>query len=179
MKPVTLPITRSEVSRRRRAMISPLSAGVGLAMVADRVQDPPASRRLFLPARGRLVYLEFRRVLLAQGPPVFVRKYLGEPAARRLPMIEDRQRQRAAGEPQVPFDQRAQERFVGLSRVQHPPLARRRQFLFGAKLVGLRQHVLQRHHRGVAALREGAVLIVHVGGAAAYPGGEVSPGAPA
>ncbi len=55
------------------------------------------------PSAGRLL-----RVQLGQRAPVLVREDLDELAARGVPVVEDRERPRAAGEAQVALDQLAQ-----------------------------------------------------------------------
>ena len=48
--------------------------------------------------------------------------------------------------------------------------------LLARLLLGRRGDRLERHHRHVAAAREAAVLVEHVGDAARHAGGEIAPG---
>src|SRR5205807_10334785 len=54
-------------------------------------------------------------------------------------------------------------------------LAFSREILFFAQLLDFVQHSLERNHRSIAALCEGAIFIVDIGDAAAHTGSEVSP----
>ena len=53
---------------------------------------------------------------LAERAPVLVREHLHEPGLRGIPVVEQLQRQRAAGEAQVTFHQFAHHHGVGLNR---------------------------------------------------------------
>ena len=78
------------------------------------------------------------RMHLGERAPVLVREHLDELRARRVPIVEQRQRERAAREAQVPLDLLAQQRLVGLARVPLPALARRGELLFRGRLLRLR-----------------------------------------
>ena len=77
------------------------------------------------------------RVHLGQRALVFGRENLDEFPARRLPVLEDRERERASGVTQVPLDQLAQQRLVGPAGVQQAALAGGSEILFRLRLLGL------------------------------------------
>src|SRR5262245_10025543 len=104
---------------------------------------------------------------LAESAAVFVREHFDEPAAVLGPALEDMLRARAAGVARMPLEQALDVRLVGEALV--PQLAPELRFLL---LLGGER--LERHHRGVAAFRERAVLVEDVGDAAGHAGGKIS-----
>src|SRR6266567_1921716 len=96
-------------SRRHRRQPRPMPAHCGAAM---KTNDP--SRRRSLPAGSRRVRLELGGVLLTERTSILVRKHLHELAARGFPMIEDRERERTAGKPEMALDEHAQQSVVGV-----------------------------------------------------------------
>src|SRR5438874_9533126 len=128
MKPVILPITQlqgelasqgraSDTLRCHRRRPRPTPAPSRAATKANEL-----SRRSLLPAGSRCVRLDLGGVLFTERTPILVRKHLDELAARGFPMIEDRERERAAGELEMALDERAQQSVVGVAKMQNAPL---------------------------------------------------------
>src|SRR5258707_9620857 len=83
----------------------------------------PTLRNLLALAGASGLGSRLRDMHLAQRPLVFVRKYLDEAAAHRIPMVEHRQRTCAARETQVALDPRSQHRFVEFTRMPQAPFS--------------------------------------------------------
>src|SRR5215471_17553575 len=77
-------------------------------------------RRLLLLLRGGSLRHGLRCMHLGKRAPVFVREHLDELATLVVPVVEHRERVRAAREAQVALDQLAQRRFIGAARMAHP-----------------------------------------------------------
>src|SRR6266496_2623555 len=137
---------------------------------------------VILPTSGRLALLGSRRgglcrsllrVHFRQRAFVLVRKYLDEATARRIPIVEDRERARAPGEPQVPLDQLAGERLVRPAEMLQSTLAGRHEILFRFGLQRFSEQRFESHHRRVATRSERAIGVVDISDSAAHAGGEV------
>ena len=108
-------------------------------------------------------------VHLAERALVLVREHLDELGRATRPSGRGCRARAGAGPPVVVLDQLLQHRLVGLALV--PDRA-----VDAGLLLGRGSTLLERHHRGVAALGEVAVLVVDVGDAAAHAGREVAAG---
>ncbi len=133
---------------------------------------PPRAASPLPRARGGL-----RGMHLGERPPVLVREHLHELAARGLPVVEHRERERAAGEAQVPLDQLAQQRLVRLARdaAAGPCPARRAR----ARRPSAAPRSCSGSSATIDVLQRCANVpsgIVDVGDAAAHARGEVAPG---
>src|SRR5450755_435223 len=83
----------------------------------------PMLRNLLSLARTRRLGRRLRDMHLTQRPLVFVREHLHEAAAHRVPVVEDRQRARAAREAQMTLDPGSKQRFVEFARVPQASFA--------------------------------------------------------
>src|SRR5262245_39540455 len=108
MKPVTFPISFPKLARAAGGLVTKLRS----------------SGRPLLGGSGRFLGRLLLRVHLGKRAAVFVGEHLHELRARRVPVIEDSERPRAAGEAQVAFDQLAQDEIVSLARMAQTAVPR-------------------------------------------------------
>src|SRR5678815_623826 len=152
MKPVTLPIAAPLAfffacrSLRRADLDRLRDAALGLG---DRVFGGRAGANF--AERGHRLQAD-----LGQRPLVLVREHLDELAAGLAPVVEDLAGAQASGPLVMIGDQRLQQGLVGLLAMPDRALDR-------LLLLDSSRHGGERDHRGVAARRELAVLVVHVG----------------